>query len=97
MDALEGLGDVGSHRIESLLRTVRKDLDEEVADRGDRFEGIRSEAAFQRVLARIYDERRRGFWARRTFHTQGLLRAVRRVSAVGAALWNSRALRILMP
>lgn len=100
MHALEGLGDVGqlgNRKIESLLKTVRKDWEMGVADRGETFEGIRSEEAFRRVMARIHGERRRGFWARRALHAEGLLRVMRVVSAMGAALWNSRALRMLMP
>ena len=100
MDALEGLGDVGqlgNRKIASLLRAVRKDWEVGVAERGETFEGIRSEVAFRRVMARIHEERRRGFWARCALHAQGLLRVMRVVSALGAAVWNSRALRILMP
>jgi hypothetical protein len=96
MDALGGCGDVGSGRnggrksaedpVHRLLRDVRRDLDRG----GEQFDRLRSEKVFNQVMARIDQNRRRTFWTR-------LLRTMRVVSVMALTVWNSRAVRLLVP
>jgi hypothetical protein len=88
MDAQEEHGNNRSQDpLAPLLQLVRQDL---VAMNrvGEGFHGIRSELVFQRVLAKIQEERQR------RFSGLGILRVI---TATAAAMWNSRVLRMLMP
>jgi len=81
-------GDDPPEALEKLLDQVRHDLDVAVNRRMAEFEGDRSEAALCQVMARVEESRRRGAWVMRTF---------RALTAMGASLWNSRAIRMLVP
>jgi hypothetical protein len=74
--------------LESLLDVVRRDMDVALNRAEARFQGARSEAVLRRVLDKVAEEQRR---------EPRPVRAARALTAFGAALWNSRAVRILMP
>jgi hypothetical protein len=73
--------------IEKLLAVVRREMDAEVGERMSAFEG-RADAMCREILARYEWERQRGTWAQRVG---------RWVANMGAAVWNSRAVRLLVP
>lgn len=81
-------GDDPPEALEKLLDQVRHDLDMAVNRRMVELEGDRSEMALCQVMARVEESRRRGAWVTRTFKT---------LTAMGASLWNSRAIRMLVP
>jgi hypothetical protein len=101
MDALGGCGDVeiggtkiggtndgrsAKDPVDHLLRDVRRDM-----ERGDaEFDVLRSERVFKQVMSRIEQNRQRGFWTR-------LLRTMRVVTVMALTVWNSRAVRLLVP
>ena len=90
----DGAGEWQQHaRVRSWLEDVRRDL-KSVNEGADDFDTLRSEAVFRRVMTRIEEDRRRGFWALRTLW---LWRTLKIVTAAAAGLWNSRTVRLLIP
>ena len=91
MNVTEGKGEAmatrgtGAEVLEELLRVVRREQDRAAVPK---FEGARSEMALRSVLSRVRERRRIGAWFGRT---------IRSVTALGVALWNSRAFRALVP
>jgi hypothetical protein len=83
-----GIVEASGDPLEKLVAQVRKTLDQTLDERMDRFSGAYSEVILNQVLTRVKESQRRGAW---------LLRAGRWVSALVATLWNSRALRMLVP
>lgn len=73
--------------LERLLSRVRRELDAEVNERAAAFDGW-ADSVYRKVLAKYQLEQQRGTWAQR----------VRRwLTTVAAAMWNSRAVRLLVP
>lgn len=81
-------GQSGQEGLERLMEQIRLDLDIVIDQKSQAFEGVRSEVALRRVLARVHGGRQRGAWIMRTF---------RAMTAMGMTLWNSRAVRMLVP
>lgn len=73
--------------IEKLLAVVRREMDADVDDRMSAFEG-RADAMCRSILARYQRERQRGTRAQRVG---------RWLTGMGATVWNSRAVRLLVP
>ena len=71
-------------RVERWIEELRKDLEEGDSDE-HKFEGLRSEAIFWRVLERIKAERSRGSWLR------WLARSLKALASLGGVIGNPRA------
>ena len=74
--------------LQALLEQVRESIDATMDRSATPFTGPRAEMVLNRVLARVQRDRLRGAWFTRT---------VRAVTTTAAALWNSRAIRMLVP
>jgi hypothetical protein len=73
--------------IERLLSRVRRELDAEVNERAAAFDGW-ADSVYRKVLEKYRLEQQRGTWVQR----------VRRwLTTAAAAMWNSRAVRLLVP
>lgn len=77
----------GNEAIERLLVMVRRELDAEVRERSAKFDAY-ADSVYRKVLAEYRLEQQRGTWT---------TRAGRWLTNMAAAIWNSRAVRLLVP
>ncbi len=90
----EGRDQSGHKSDDGWFEDVRRDLGTILNEGTNRFDAVRSEAAFRRVIAKLDEDRRLGFWGLRF---RSLARALGALTTTAAGLWGSRTVRFLMP